>query len=335
MIILSEQMTKYKSRFEDLPNELLIDIFKNLDARHLFRAFYNLNYRFNQLIQSSQYLQLFFHMNLSTILKSNDEIFSYYVHTLIVDPWINLNLEYFPNIHHLKLDSPLPKVLEQLKPDLMPYLEYLSVSYMFNMYEMDLLRERIFSNCFRNLKSCELLEKQTLITIPNGTQSPSINILKTKFIDSIVYTTILSVCPNLYCLKFWMFSLNGIPTNIQLHQNLKRMIIQFRESDWFYNDDHILSGFLACVPNLEILEIHRRIPLKNLNEHFNHYDWLSSIINYRLPILRKFKFCFHLLTNEKFLEDIDENILIQIQTDFINVHNGYYKAQLVLNRESS
>src|SRR5690242_14577271 len=116
-------MTKYKSQFENLPNELLTDIFKNLDARNLFRGFYNLNYRLNQLIQSFQYLHLVFHMNQSNVIKTNDEIFSYYVHTLIVDPWINFNLKHFPNVHRLKLDNPIPQVLEQLKPDIMPYLE--------------------------------------------------------------------------------------------------------------------------------------------------------------------------------------------------------------------
>jgi hypothetical protein len=328
-------MTKSKTQFEDLPNELLTDIFKNLDARNLFRTFYNLNYRLNQLIQSFQYLQLYFHIDSSNVLKSHDEIFSYYVHTLIVDPWINFNLKHFPNVHNLRLNSPLPKVLEQLKPDVMPYLKHLSVIYMYNMYEMVLLRERIFSNRFLNLKSCELFEKQTLMTIPIWTQSPSIKILKTEFIDSIAYKTILLACPNLHSLKFWILLLNGIPTNIQLHKNLKQMIIEFRESNWFYNDDNILSGFLACVPNLEELEIHRRTYSENLKEHIEDYDWLASIINYRLPLLKKLKFYFYLLNGDgKLTEDIDNNILIKIQTDFINVHKGHYKAQLKIVRES-
>jgi hypothetical protein len=318
-----------KSKFEDLPNEILTDIFKNLDARHLFRAFYNLNYRLNQLIQSFHYLELHFHMDSINLPKSNDEIFSYYVHTLIVDPWINFNLKHFPNIHRLRLDSVLPQVLEQLKPDIMPYLEHLSVLYVYNMYEMGLLHERIFSNRFINLKSCELFEKQALMTIPNWTQSPSINILKTDFINSTTYQTILSACPNLYFFQFSMFSLNEIPKNIQLHKNLKQMIIEFRESNWFYDDDNILSVFLACVPNLEKLQIHRRIYSKNLKDHIENYDWLVSIINYRLPLLRKFKFYFHLLDNKT----IDENILIQIEKDFNNLHQGQYKAQLEIIRE--
>jgi hypothetical protein len=327
-------MTKYKSRFEDLPNELLTDIFKNLDARNLFRTFHNLNARLNQLIQSFQYLQLVFHINQSNLLKSNDEIFSYYVHTLIVDPWINVNLTQFPNVHRLQLDNPLPEILGQLKPEIMPYLEHLSVRYMFNMYEMDLLRDKIFSNRFLHLRSCELLEEKSLMTRPNCSQSPLINILKTELIDSVVYQTILSACPNLYFLKFSMYPLNGMPTNISFHENLKRMIIDYQESDWFYADDHILSGFLACVPNLEILEIHRKIRFQNLQQHFEQYDWLASIIHFHLPRLRKLKHVIHLFNDKILTETIDENILIQIQKNFNDVHKGQYKAQLEIRRES-
>ncbi|CAF0798300.1 unnamed protein product [Rotaria sordida] len=325
-------MNKYKSQLEDLPNELLSEIFKNLDARDLFRAFNNLNNRFNQLIQSFQHLQLFFHMDVSNVLKTNDEIFSFYVYTLIVNPWINFNLQNFSNVRRLRLNNPLPKVLEQLQPNVMPYLEHLSVFYTYNMYEMVLLHEKVFSNRFLNLKSCELYEKQTLITIPHWTQSPSIYIFKTEFIDSALYKIILSACPNLYFLKFLLYSSNRIPTNIPLHKNLKHMIIELREFDWFYDDD-IISGFLKFVPNLEQLEIHRRNYSQHVREYIEYYDWLATIINIRLPLLRKFFFNFHLSKDENLIGCIDENMIIKIKSDFSNVHKGQYKAQLIIDRE--
>lgn len=131
-----------------------------------------------------------------------------------------------------------------------------------------------------------------------------------------------------------MFSLNGIPRDIQIHRNLKRMIIHYRVSTSFNYDDHILSEFLAWVPNLEILEIHRRTYIKNLQEHFETYDWLASIINYRLSILRKFKFYFYLLNDEDKTKLIDEKLFVQIQSDFKHVHKkNSYKAQLKIIRE--
>jgi hypothetical protein len=326
-------MNTHPSRLEDLPNELLTDIFKNIGARNLFRSFHNLNYRLNQLIQSFQYLQLIFHLKTSNIIKTNDEIFPFYVHTLIVDPWINFNLNHFPNVRHLTLNNPLPKVLEQLKPEVMPYLEHLSISYAFNMYEMVLLHEKIFSNRFLHLKSCELFEKQSILSIQNWTQSPSIRFLKTEFIDSLIYTTILSACPNLYFFKFSMLPSNGMPSKtVQIHTHLKHMIIELRDPDWSY-DDYKISGFLASVPNLKQFEIHRRNYSTNIIEHFEHYDWLASILTYRLPLLRKFRFYFHLSNDGLLIHFINEGIRTRIQTDFNNIHKGQYEARLTIDRE--
>lgn len=327
-------MNQQKSRLEDLPNEILSCIFENLNARDLFRAFYQLNSRLNHIVQSFQHLQLFYHMNGSYVLKTNDDVFSYYVYTLVVNPWINFNLQHFPNIRRLRLDSPLPKVLEQLQPDVMPYLEYISIHYTYNMYEMGLLHEKIFSNRFLHLKSCELYDRQTLIKIPNWTETPSIRALQTDFIDSFVYKIILCACPNLYFFKFWMYSLHGIPTDVPIHKNLKRMIIELAEVNWFY-DDNTISGFLECVPNLEQLEIHRRTYSEHIREYIDDYDWFAKIIHGRLPMLRKFTFYFHLSADEKLNEIFSTNKLVQIQSDFVNVHTGQYEAQLIIDRKSS
>ncbi|CAF1429201.1 unnamed protein product [Adineta steineri] len=321
---------KYKSRLEDLPNELLTDIFKQLDAQNLFRSFYNLNKRLNQLVQAFNYLQLTFHMNQSNVLKTNGEIYSFYVHTLIVDPWIDFNLIHFPNVRRLTLNSPFPKVIEQLKANVVPYLEHLSVFYTYNMYEINILHNEIFSNRFPNLISCELLENRTLMTIQKSTQSPLIRILKTKFINLSIYEKILSVCPNLYFLKFSMHSSNELLPNVQLHKNLKYMIVDQSETDWF-DDEFTLSEFLARVPNLEQLVFHRRNYSRNIVNEFEQYDWLVSIINFRLPFIRKLKFHLYLSSDENVNGVIDKNILTKIQSDFTNVHKGQYKAQLEIH----
>ncbi|CAF1194366.1 unnamed protein product [Adineta steineri] len=72
---------------EVLPNEILLEIFKYFDAQQLFQAFYNLNFRFNQLIQSFNQLQLTFRLTASNCREIiNDKNFQFYVHTLKVDP---------------------------------------------------------------------------------------------------------------------------------------------------------------------------------------------------------------------------------------------------------
>ena len=116
---------------EDLPNEILVDLFRYLNAQDLFQIFYNLNSRFNALIKSFHHLNLLYHMELFIDNQINNaHLFPYYVHTLIVGRAININLNQFSNIHCLKLECPLRRVLAQLNSDILPYLQHLSISHL-------------------------------------------------------------------------------------------------------------------------------------------------------------------------------------------------------------
>ena len=141
------------SRLECLPNEILICIFQYFDARDLFRAFYNLNLRFNELLRSLNYLCL-------TLLKfdSNDikdcDTYAPYIYTLIIDHAVNIDLNDFLNIHRLTLLSPTSNQLKQVVSTTLPCLEHLSVGYehfLFSYYIPDLCL-KIFSNGFSSSK---------------------------------------------------------------------------------------------------------------------------------------------------------------------------------------
>jgi hypothetical protein len=116
-------MTASSSGLEILPNEILFVIFRYFNARDLFRAFYNLNIRFNQLIQSFNELQLVFQVQTSA---DKGNIFPFYVYTLIVNSGIDVNLNHFPNIRRLKIDS-IPN--NSLSQSNLPYLEHLTLSH--------------------------------------------------------------------------------------------------------------------------------------------------------------------------------------------------------------
>ncbi len=91
-------MNKYLFQLEFLPNELLIDIFQYFDARDLFRAFYNLNFRFNKLLQSLN--NLCFTLLISNLDDKDDyDIFSPYINILILDHQAKIHLNHFPNIN--------------------------------------------------------------------------------------------------------------------------------------------------------------------------------------------------------------------------------------------
>jgi len=124
-------MSSKSLRLEQIPNEILIDIFQYFDARDLFRIFYNLNIRFNTLIKSFHHLNLIFHMEFFIDNQiDNNYIFPFYVHTLIVGRVININLKQFSNIYCLKLECPLKRVLAQLNSNTV-HLNWFSPSCIF------------------------------------------------------------------------------------------------------------------------------------------------------------------------------------------------------------
>lgn len=120
-------MEKTRSRLEFLPNEYLLLCFQYFNAKDLFHAFYNLNSRFNQLLQSFYELRLVYQMK---NIQYNDQIYPYYVYTLIINTdndYINVNFQHFPNIHRLKLDAISKQIISQFKSISLPYLEHLTL----------------------------------------------------------------------------------------------------------------------------------------------------------------------------------------------------------------
>jgi hypothetical protein len=118
-------------RLEQFPNEILIDLFQYFNARDLFQIFYNINSHLNLLIKSFRHLNLIFHMQffIDNQIDTN-HLFPFYVHTLIVGRAININLNQFSNIHCLKLECPLKRVLIQLNSNRLPHLTHLSISHL-------------------------------------------------------------------------------------------------------------------------------------------------------------------------------------------------------------
>ena len=88
-------------RLELLPNEIFFELFQYFDAQDLFHAFYNLNSRFNRLLQSSDHLQLIYSMKQSNI-NQIDNIVSSYVCTLIIDLKHKLSQMNLDRIFHLE-----------------------------------------------------------------------------------------------------------------------------------------------------------------------------------------------------------------------------------------
>ncbi|CAF0739288.1 unnamed protein product [Rotaria sordida] len=286
------------SRLEQLPNEILIDLFQYFDARDLFQSFSNLNYRLNKLIKSFHHLNLFFHMEffLDNQIDNND-YFPFYVYTLIVGRAININLNRFLNIRYLKLECPLKRVLAQLNSNILPYLKHLSISHL-----------------------------DILITIDEWISLPSLHTLKISCITSLAYQTILTACPNLVYLELSIFSSDQLKLNIESHKNLKKMIINVIDMIWPW-DDKVFHSYLSCVPNLEKLNVYRSIFVSKITESLLNYDWLASKIDLYLLLLCRFNFYLKVIRSDIFIEPNIENILCQIEEIFLHKHNNRYQSR--------
>jgi hypothetical protein len=310
--------------FESLTNELLINIFRYLNTPDLFQSFYNLNIRFNTLIQSLNHLHL-------TISKDNPildlNLFSPYIHSLITIGEVDINLHYFKNVRRLILHYPTNQFLKQFDSDILPNLEYLSIPDI--LFGMSSIFQKIFSNKFPYLKSCHLFGFETIETILQWTQITSLRILKIGLIDFHVYKAILFACPNLYHFKLKIFQSYLKLSYIQVHTNLKKLEINSEINDWRYNDQ-LIDSFLGCVTNLEQLSICRSISVTKLVEIIPDYDWFASIIAIRLPFLKYFNFCLHLEYYSEFIEFISIETRRQLRKFFLNAHQNRYQSRFII-----
>ena len=325
-VIIDYNMTNVLNRLEFLPNEILIQIFQYFDIRDLFQAFYNLNHRFKVVLQSLNCLSL-------TLIKydSNEindyDTFTTYVRALTIDYAVNIDLSRFVNFHRLTLLSPAPNQLKQVISNALSYLEHLSIGYehLLFSYYMPELCQKIFSNGFPCLKSCSLFEPRIIEIIPHLTQTTQLCVLKMDNIELLTYKTLLSLCPHLYLFQFRILNQYEEVYPVQLHLNLKQIIIEFQSLVNYFSDS-ILNQYLLCVPNLEKLHVHEINFDFNMKEYLN-YDWLASSINQQLLLLRDFKYYFHTYG----LKDSNEDILNLIKMNFKSIHSDRYQSRLIIN----
>ncbi|CAF0912094.1 unnamed protein product [Adineta steineri] len=323
-------MNNNLSCLEDLPNEILCDILKYLDASDLFRAIHNLNFRFNALIRSLQYICL-------TLLKFHPYETNYYknlmpnIYTLKLGYKANINLNDFPNIRRLELLVPSYEQLKQLESNVCYYLEYLSIGYKHILFSNELpnLCKKIFSNGFPYLKSCDLFEPKIIYIPLTSIKSVELHFLRVDHITFSTYQTILLTCPNLYFLQFTIYFPWKEACFIKEHFNLQRMIIKFEDIVSLDNSFHI-NDYISCVPALKQLIIYQMNYAFNIKKYLK-YDWFVLIINQHLPLLQQFQFHLSFIGTKKSFQFDNKSILNHMIENFKNIHNNRYRSKLNFN----
>jgi hypothetical protein len=326
-------MNEPPSRLEVLPNEILLESLKYLDARDLYRACYDLNSRFHQLVQSCHQLCL-------TLSSSNydetmdDEMFSPNISTLIVNKDAAVILGHFTNVRRLILHWLPDNVLEKLEVDILPQLEYLYIDspelsnecFKFDFYE------KIFTNGFPELKFCFLSKMDPKLTYIQWRPTPSLIVLKIGRVDLFVYKEILSTCPNLQVFELALVEQYERPTAIEPHTNLKTLVIKQVHNSMIVNTDSI-NMYLSCVPNLKRLSIHLRDCYTLEVEDLFGTDWLTSTIELHLSNLRRVDFDLTVYWNSE-IREYTEIVFLRLEEQFQKMQKNRYQSRLIINRKN-
>lgn len=316
------------NKLENLPNEILIEIFLILDIKDLFQAFLNLNIRFNTLLYSLRNLSL-------TLSKNNYIDFNFYdipidrISTLIITGEVHIDLERFSHIQCLIMSALTFGQIQELNNQSLKDLEYLSINFSKQSFPYTITRivNRIFSNDYPRLQICYLPIMETIKENVVWSKVLSLKKLIVGKIHIFTYKAILISCPNLYFFKFIKATWDQTPSFSQPHLNLKQMIIV--SPLWCSDKQSDIKNFLCYVPNLERLAIHHAEFAANMKEYLIN-NWLALSIQNCLSSIHYFNyyleiFYFGLIHTS----DLDKYIQ-QIQEDFKKVHSKKYQSKLIL-----
>lgn len=305
------------SRFEDLPNELLLEVFEHLDTRDLYQCFWGLNHRLNELLQSLKNLSLTMEKNDSLLL----DIFASRIVRLEINTWHEIDLSRFPNLKWLKLSRTTRNQVMKIRPGLFPKLAYLSLSLAFDFWSSTQLAQEVFSNGFPSLRHAELGRIDIPYTHSWGL-SPHLRSIFVCSSDPIIVPLILAACPCLHRFKVQIFGdchRIDLPS-LRLNHPLRRFTFMDSYGIVTLTD---LNLILTYVPNVNYLHLtlfeisftnlaHTLISRLNRLERFDCYINEPPDPHEDLSSIRTLHPCFHRL------QSFEKNHGIQHFTNQVN-----------------
>ena len=321
---------------EYLANELFLEIFQYCDARDIFHAFYGLNTRFNHLLESLSDLSLVF-IRIHSRKRLHRSIHPHCVQTLTIDRFVNIRLQDYSNVRHLKFFSPTREQFDQLESIHLPHLEHLHISTnASDHFHLDLFDRynpgyKIFANGFPNLQSCSLLHIDLTFMVTEMIQSIQLRFLRLGFLSLKSYQGVLRVCPNLCFLRFNFPRLGGKPLPKTAHVNLYRLVIDL-EGEQITFGEYDLKEYLSCLPNLTRLSIYQNRITTDLKSFLRSNWFVKSLPEQILPTLR---FRYYLFIGS--LDQLDENnddILNLLESNFDHAHGHRGQSKLIFRLHS-
>ena len=237
------------SRFEDLPNELLFDVFTYVDTRDLYRSFWKLNERLDDILRSLK--------NLSLRIDQNDlslmHLSASRVVRLEVNTWHEVDLRRFVHLRSLILRRTTRMQVTQIRPSILPHLVYLSLSLAFDFWSSTQLAQEVFSNGFPSLRHADLGR----VDIPythSWSMSPHLHSLSVCSSEAVIVPLVLASCPHLRRLHVQIFGDRhriALPS-LRINHPLKRFT--FLDSYGTLSIEQI-DFLLSYMPNLRCIHL--------------------------------------------------------------------------------
>lgn len=240
------------SRFELIPDEIIMEIFQYIPLMDLFNGFFNLNFRLNYLLH---------HMRFGIYINQNEDsnkhllnildYFSKQIFYIHVDHYPLLNLKKFSNLRSLIIYLPTKSQLLSINSHIMPYLSRLWLG-MINRNDQKIILNIIFGNeQFFKLSFCNLFEINLINNIYPLKSCQNIRKLFISHCTGKDFVILISLLPNLYQLEICFTDV--LSTKIHnltnyYHQKLRILKIEFLEK---FSQLNMLNYLLSFVPYVQ------------------------------------------------------------------------------------
>jgi hypothetical protein len=263
------------TRLEDLPNELLLDLFDYTDIRDLYTGFSTLNLRFYQLLVRLKQISLIVERDESQLIS----IFAEQITCLIVKQWQDIDFCRLPRLHTVILYQATSTQIRQILSNCLPHLVYLSTCYTPELDLLSYFAQKIFSNVLPSIRHVRLGHVYAPYSL-SWLQSPNLVSVSIDASDPTLIGFLLASAPHLVYLRI-RFTIDTIPVFYRSPSINTHPLKQFRLYDPYHklSFNHIFT-ILTWMSNLQRIYLNFlcKIPMMRCARH------LVS----RLPMLTRF-----------------------------------------------
>jgi len=274
---------------EDLPVEILIEIFDYFTANEIYLLFSQLNTRLNMILKSLPNVILMSKNHLDSILTFFHSFKAIHIPNMNRDVFCGVKLRYvnnghrllhiYPSFDHYLYSEPFNKLEDIIRPNICSQLRSLSVP-----NSSVKLIKLIFNGEFPRLEICHLGEcERFVLSFSSTIQLVNVRQLSIRNQNGSNFEKILSIFPSLVFLDFCCKdAIPSFTSTTRCLPSMKYLRITRLRNFLFHNGqfDFLLSLF----PNLR--QFHLTVNQCRLNIEILQMEQIAIYLRHRLPCLK-------------------------------------------------